>query len=135
MRPALTPTAVLVLPAGASSGTPAPASPSSHTAAAEATMRAPPPAQVPMLPGPGGGGAAATSAARLVETLVRAHGEAARPRAERGVKQVTAFWRAEDGDAAALKRFVTSEFIADPAVLARTRDRLSDALGGADRRC
>jgi len=95
-------------------------------------MRAPPPAQVPMVPVAGGGAAPATSAPGLVETLVRAHGEAARPRAERGVKQVTAFWRAEDGDAAALQRFVTSEFIADPAVLARTRDRLSEAFEAAD---
>ena len=60
------------------------------------------------------------------------HGEAARPRAERGVKQVAAFWRAEDGDAAALQRFVTSEFIADPAVLTRTRDRLAEAFESAD---
>ena len=95
-------------------------------------MRAPPPAEVPMVPVPGGGAAPATSATGLVETLVRMHGEAARPRAERGVKQVAAFWRAEDGDAAALQRFVTSEFIADPAVLARTRDRLAEAFEAAD---
>ena len=85
-----------------------------------------------MVPVPGGGAAPATSATGLVETLVRMHGEAARPRAERGVKQVAAFWRAEDGDAAALQRFVTSGFIANPAVLARTRDRLAEAFEAAD---
>jgi hypothetical protein len=72
------------------------------------------------------------SSTGLVESLVRLHGEAVRARAERGVKQVTAFWRAEDGDAAAVQRFVTSAFIADPALLARTRDRLAEAFEAAD---
>jgi hypothetical protein len=85
-----------------------------------------------MVPVPGGGAAPAASATGLVETLVRLHGEAVRPRAERGVKQVAAFWRAEDGDAAARQAFVTSAFIADPAALARTRDRLADAFESAD---
>src|SRR5206468_13104274 len=35
--------------------------------------------------------------AALVAVLARKHGEAARARAERGVRQVAAFWRAEDG--------------------------------------
>jgi hypothetical protein len=85
-----------------------------------------------MVPIPGGGAAPAESQTGLVETLVRLHGEAVRPRAERGVKQVAAFWRAEDGDAAARQAFVTSAFIADPAVLARTRDRLAEAFESAD---
>ena len=85
-----------------------------------------------MVPVPGGGAAPAASAPGLVETLVRLHGETVRPRAERGVKQVTAFWRAEDGDAAALQAFVTAAFIADPVELARTRDRLADAFEAAD---
>ncbi|HUM13048.1 MAG TPA: hypothetical protein VLT82_19015 [Myxococcaceae bacterium] len=70
--------------------------------------------------------------ARLVEALVQLHGEGARPRAERGVKQVLAFWRAEDGDAVTQEKFVTSAFIADPALLARTRDRLAEAFEAAD---
>ena len=85
-----------------------------------------------MVPVPGGGAAPAASATGLVETLVRLHGEPVRARAERGVKQVTAFWRAEDGDAAALQAFVTAAFIADPVELARTRDRLADAFEAAD---
>jgi hypothetical protein len=85
-----------------------------------------------MVPLPGGGAAPAMSSTGLVESLVRLHGEALRARAELGVKQVTAFWRAEDGDAAALQRFVTSAFIADPALLARTRDRLAEAFESAD---
>src|SRR5215469_3299359 len=132
MRPALTPLSLMIFAACASPGSPPPASPAQHPAPPEASVRAPPRPEVPMVPLPGGGAAPAASAPGMVETLVRLHGEAVRPRAERGVKQVTAFWRAEDGDAAALQKFVTSAFIADPAVLARTRDRLAEAFEAAD---
>ncbi|HET9036670.1 MAG TPA: hypothetical protein VFN45_10710, partial [Myxococcaceae bacterium] len=110
MRPTLTQPPLLILAACAcaSPGGPPPASPSGHTPPAEATVRAPPPAQVPMVPTPGGGAAPAESSVGLVEALVRLHGEGARPRAERGVKQVLAFWRAEDGDAKAREQFVLS---------------------------
>src|SRR5215468_8044937 len=131
MRLALTQTCLMILAACASSGTPPPASPPRHTPP-EAGVRAPLPPEVPMVPIPGGGAAPAASTTGMVETLVRLHGEGARARAERGVKQVTAFWRAEDGDAAAQQAFVTSAFIADPAVLARTRDRLAEAFEAAD---
>ena len=85
-----------------------------------------------MVPIPGGGAAPAASSAGLVESLVRLHGEAARARAERGVKQVLAFWRPEDGDAKARAQFVTSAFIADPGVLERTRARLAASFEAAD---
>src|SRR5215813_10741919 len=132
MRLALTQTCLMILAACASPGSPPPASPPRHTPPETASVRLPPPAETPMVPIPGGGAAPAASTTGLVETLVRQHGEAVRGRAERGVKQVTAFWRTEDGDAAALQAFVTSAFIADPAVLARTRDRLAEAFEAAD---
>ena len=69
---------------------------------------------------------------RLVDALVQLHGESARPRADRGVHQIIAFWRAEDGDAATQEKFVTSAFIADPTLLDRTRDRLAEAFEAAD---
>src|SRR5262249_24530509 len=131
MRLALTQTCLMILAACASSGTPPPASPPRHTPP-ETGVRAPLPPEVPMVPIPGGGAAPAASTTGMVEILVRLHGEGARARAERGVKQVTAFWRAEDGDAAAQQAFVTSAFIADPAALARTRDRLAEAFEAAD---
>ena len=84
------------------------------------------------LPGGGAAPAAAGDAAALVEVLVRQHDEAARARAERGVAQVAALWRPEDGDGLARDRFVTSAFVADPALLARTRDRLAEAFEAAD---
>ena len=49
----------------------------------------------------------------LVAALVQKYGEASRPRAERGVKQVAAYWRAQDGNADALREFVTGSFVAD----------------------
>jgi len=55
--------------------------------------------------------------AALVNAVVQKHGEAVRPRAERGVRQVAAFWRAEDGDAALLRSVVEDGFVADPKQL------------------
>ncbi len=46
----------------------------------------------------------------LVAALVQKHGEASRARAERGVKQVRAYWRPEDGD---LRGFALESFVAD----------------------
>src|SRR2546427_3524732 len=68
----------------------------------------------------------------LVGALVQKHGEGARPRAERGVRQVAAFWRAEDGDAAALRAFVEESFVADPKQLEALLARFSAAFEQVD---
>lgn len=52
--------------------------------------------------------------AALVAALVKQHGEAQRPRIERGLAQVAALWRKDDGDLAA---FASQHFVADPAQL------------------
>ena len=65
-------------------------------------------------------------------TLVQKHGEAARPRAERGVRQVAAFWRKEDGDAATLRAFTDMAFAADPQQLDALLRRFSAALEQID---
>jgi hypothetical protein len=53
-------------------------------------------------------------AAEGLETdLVAEHGEAVRPRLRQGLEQVRAFWRTEDGDAAAFEAFVRTHFAAD----------------------
>jgi NAD(P)-dependent dehydrogenase (short-subunit alcohol dehydrogenase family) len=65
----------------------------------------------------------------LVGELVAAHGEASRARAERGVSQVAALWRAEDGDLAA---FVRQAFLSDPAQLDATFARLERVLEQLD---
>jgi len=70
--------------------------------------------------------------APLVAAVVQKHGEAARPRAERGVRQVAAFWRAEDGDAAALREFVDEAFVADRKQLDALLGRFSAAFEQID---
>ena len=58
--------------------------------------------------------------------------EALRARAERGVKQVAALWRPQDGDAKAEREFVVDSFTADPAVLDATLGRFEKALEQVD---
>jgi len=53
----------------------------------------------------------------LKAELVKVHGEAQRERIERGVNQVAALWRKDDGD---LSAFVKEQFVADPALLDQT---------------
>jgi len=57
----------------------------------------------------------------LKAELVTRHGEAQRARIERGVDQVAALWRAEDGDLAA---FAREQFLSDPRALDATFHRL-----------
>jgi hypothetical protein len=60
--------------------------------------------------------AAIRGAAAAVEAaLVERHGEAVRPALRRGLGQVAALWRAEDGDSAAFDAFVRTHFVADPS--------------------
>ena len=55
--------------------------------------------------------------AEATKALVAAHGESARPRIERGLRQVASLWREDDGDAGAFAGFAQTRFVADPAVL------------------
>jgi hypothetical protein len=55
------------------------------------------------------------AATRLERELVAEHGEAIRPRLRRGLDQVRALWRPEDGDAAAFAAFARTHFAAEPA--------------------
>lgn len=54
----------------------------------------------------------AATVARAKSALLSTHGEAHRPRIERGVDQVASLWRDSDGD---LVEFVTAQFAADSA--------------------
>ena len=71
--------------------------------------------------------AARPAAAELVAALVRKHGEPARARAERGVRQVLALWRPQDGDARA---FVEDSFAADPTPLLERFSRAFEQIDG-----
>ena len=64
----------------------------------------------------------------LVTAVVQKHGEASRARATRGVHQVVAYWRAQDGDAEALRAFVVDSFVADPQQQAALLQRFSATL-------
>jgi len=71
--------------------------------------------------------------AAIVSALVKKYGEASRPRAERGVKQVAAYWRPQDGDAEAARAFISESFVNDEkqqdALLARF-SAASEQIGG-----
>jgi hypothetical protein len=54
---------------------------------------------------------------KLVQELVAKHGEAQRPRIERGLSQVAKLWRKQDGD---LPAFARKYFISDPKQLDQT---------------
>jgi hypothetical protein len=74
-----------------------------------------------------------SSVAKLKTELVAKYGEPQRARAERSLKQVSEFWRAEDGDAALFEDFARTNFAGDPATLDTMFDRyqrLLEQLGG-----
>lgn len=76
--------------------------------------------------------ALARAAAAATAALVARHGEAQRPRVERGVAQVVAAWRPGDGDAAALQAFLTAQFVAAPAQLEALLARFEQSLEALD---
>ena len=74
------------------------------------------------------------SVAEATVALVATHGESARPRVARGLRQVASLWRESDGDAAAFAEFARTGFVADPAVLDTIflrLDRLHEQLDGS----
>jgi hypothetical protein len=61
--------------------------------------------------------AAKDSSAKMEQELVARYGEEQKPRLERGLRQVSDFWRPQDGGAAEFEDFVRSSFAGDPAAL------------------
>ena len=57
------------------------------------------------------------SAAKMEKELIATYGEDQRTRAERGLRQVAEFWRAEDGSVAAFEEFVLANFAGELATL------------------
>ncbi len=60
--------------------------------------------------------------------LVAKYGEDQRARAQRGLKQVAEFWRAEDGDAKAFESFVLTNFAGDKSTLDTMFTRFQNLL-------
>ena len=59
----------------------------------------------------------ADSNAKLERELTAEYGEPQRARLQRGLKQVSQFWRPQDGDAAVFEQFVRSNLAGDQATL------------------
>jgi len=76
--------------------------------------------------------AAAAAADPLVAELVARYGEGERARIERGLGQLDAFWRAEDGDRAARDEFARTFFAGDAATLDALFERLELGLESLD---
>ncbi len=68
----------------------------------------------------------------LEEELVTKYGEGQRERLKRGLKQVTDFWRAEDGDAAVFEDFMRRNFAGEPKTLDALLERMEFALESLD---
>lgn len=68
------------------------------------------------------------SSLQLEVELVARYGETQRPRLQRGLRQVAAFWRAEDGDRMDFEDFVRTNFAGDPAVLDAMLQRFEENL-------
>jgi hypothetical protein len=70
---------------------------------------------------------------KLENELVAKHGEAQRVRAQRGIKQVAQFWRAEDGDEAEFENVIRTHFAGDQQTLDALFNRLQfifESIGG-----
>ncbi|MBK9797755.1 MAG: hypothetical protein IPP58_14945 [Holophagaceae bacterium] len=65
---------------------------------------------------------------RVLNALVSQHGEGQRLRIERGLKQVRAFWRKEDGDGQAFEAFARAQFAGDAKALDALFGRLEFVL-------
>ncbi|HET7752683.1 MAG TPA: hypothetical protein VFK85_02135 [Anaeromyxobacteraceae bacterium] len=83
-------------------------------------------------PAPRGDAALARAGARATAALVEKHGAAQRPRIDRGVAQVLAYWRAEDGDAAALQSFLEEQFVSSAEQVDALFERLETAFEQLD---
>src|SRR6188768_2045265 len=74
-------------------------------------------AQISAAQAPSPAAALSAQAAQIESELVAKNGEAQRARAHRGIAQVAALWRAEDGDAKAFATFIRENFAGDQATL------------------
>ncbi len=68
------------------------------------------------------------SVSKLSHELATKYGDSQRGRIQRGLHQVAAFWRAEDGDHVAFEDFVRTGFAGDQSTLNAIFDRLERAL-------
>jgi hypothetical protein len=72
------------------------------------------------------------SVSKMERELSAKYGDAQRARVERGLKQVSEFWRAEDGGAPQFEEFVRTNFVGDQATLDSTFNRYEHLLEQLD---
>src|SRR5580693_4220507 len=72
------------------------------------------------------------SSAKLQNELTAKYGAQQRERIDRGLHQVSEFWRADDGDAAAFEDFVRTNFAGDQATLDTMFNRFQSLLEQLD---
>ena len=72
------------------------------------------------------------SIAKLQTDLIAKYGDQQRARIERGLHQVSEFWRADDGDQAAFEEFVRTNFAGDQATLNTMFNRFQSLLEQLD---
>jgi hypothetical protein len=70
--------------------------------------------------------------AQAAAALASRHGDAQRPRIERGLAQMAALWRGSDGDAGAFRAFAEANFLSDPRDLEGLLGRFEEALEQMD---
>jgi hypothetical protein len=68
------------------------------------------------------------STAKLQRELTEKYGHSQESRLNRGLRQVTEYWQASDGDAAVFEDFVRANFAGDPATLDAMFSRYQDLL-------
>jgi len=73
-----------------------------------------------------------SSIAKMASALVAKYGDSEQTRIQRGVHQVSEFWRADDGDAAAFEDFVRTNFAGNQATLDTLFDRYQRLLEQLD---
>jgi hypothetical protein len=73
-----------------------------------------------------------SSIAKLQTELIAKYGNQQKPRIERGLHQVSEFWRADDGDEAAFEEFVRTNFAGDQATLDTMFNRFQSLLEQLD---
>jgi len=74
----------------------------------------------------------ASSLAKMEADLTAKFGDAQKVRIQRGLRQVSEFWRMEDGDAASFEEFVRANFAGDQAALDTMFDRYQRLLEQLD---
>jgi len=73
-----------------------------------------------------------SSASKLETELAAKYGDAQKARLQRGLRQVSEYWRAEDGDAATFEDFVRTNFAGDQATLDTMFSRFQSLLEQLD---